>query len=430
MPDPRTAAFLLAALLPLACHPAPRVTWNFEGGSLERVEQPAPDRFRLFVNGQTDQDGRNRQASWYYIRVDGAPRTTLTLDMVGLPGEYNYQPNRGAITRDTPPVISYDGKTWSHVTDFEYDNAEPHLRLRIRPQQSRFWIAHTPPYVFSDLESQRRLVRGNSAAREQIIGKSVEGRDLLLWTIGPPAAKLNIWLMFRQHAWESGSSWVGDSAVRALLGDSRLRDRILWHILPLADPDGVAHGGVRFNRRGFDLNRNWDITDPVRMPEIAAQRKAILDWRAAGNSIDFFLSLHNTETNEYLEGPAGPLADSVYAALKQRTTFDPPRPFMPVVPNAAKGRANVVQELGAAQIPAFLMEQRIALNPKLGHLPEIADRAAFGRALVETLSIVVGRTPTSARDAHVPQASAARPSATKQSSPLPRPASPHPNRGP
>ncbi|MEO8369042.1 MAG: M14-type cytosolic carboxypeptidase [Candidatus Solibacter sp.] len=386
---PNLARLFVAIFLPLAGHAAARIAWNFEGGSLDRIEQPAPHRFRIFVHGQTDQDGRNRQASWYYFRVDGAPRTTLTLDMVGLPGEYNYQPNRGAITRDTPPVISYDGKTWSHVTDFEYDNAEPHLRLRIRSQQSRFWIAHTPPYTLVDLDRLRRLVRANSAAREQIIGKSVEGRDLLLWTLGTPTAKRNVWLMFRQHAWESGSSWVGDAAVRALLADQQLRDRVQWHILPVADPDGVAQGGVRFNRHGFDLNRNWDVTDPVRMPEIAAQRKAILDWRAAGHSIDFFLSLHNTETNEYLEGPAGPFADSIFAALKQRTAFDPPRPFMPVLPNTARGRANVVQALGAEHIPAFLMEQRIANNPKLGHLPEIADRTTFGRALVETLNAIL-----------------------------------------
>ena len=382
---------LAALLLPLACHAATRIAWNFEGGSLDRVEQTAPDRFRLFVDGQKDQDGRNRQASWYYFRVDGAPRTKLTLDMTGLPGEYNYQPNRGAITRDTPPVISYDGKSWTHVEDFEYDSAEPHLRLRIRPRQGRFWIAHTPPYTLADLERLRQVVRRHPAAQEQIIGKSVEGRDLLLWTIGDPAASLNVWLMFRQHAWESGSSWAGDGAVRALLADAHLRDRVRWHILPVADPDGVVHGGVRFNRHGFDLNRNWDVTDPVRMPEIAAQRKAILDFRAAGNSIDFFLSLHNTETNEYLEGPAGTLADSVFSALKERTTFDPPRPFSAVVPNTQKGRANVVQALGAAHIPAFLMEQRIAQNPKLGHLPEIADRTRFGRELVETLYAVLTR---------------------------------------
>jgi Cytosolic carboxypeptidase N-terminal domain len=146
---------LVGLLLPLVLSGVD-IRWQFEGGSLERVEKAAPDHFRVFVKGQTDQDKRNRQASWYFFRVDGAPRAVVTLDIVGLPGEYNYQPNRGAITKDTPPVISYDGKTWKHVDDFEYDATEPHLRLRVRAPQPRFWIAHTPPYTLADLDRLRK----------------------------------------------------------------------------------------------------------------------------------------------------------------------------------------------------------------------------------------------------------------------------------
>ena len=162
-------------------------------------------------------------------------------------------------------------------------------------------------------------------ARERKIGKSVEGRDLLLWTIGKPDAKVTVWLMFRQHAWESGSSWAGDGAVQALLRDSNLRAGVRWQILPMADPDGVAGGRVRFNHNGYDLNRNWDVDDARLMPEIAAQRSAIQEWRRAGNSIDLFFTLHNTETAEYLEGPPGALGEALFNALKEQTTFDPTR---------------------------------------------------------------------------------------------------------
>jgi len=41
------------------------------------------------------------------------------------------------------------------------------------------------------------------------------------------------------------------------------------------------------------------------------------------------------------------------------------------------------------KIPAFLMEQRISLNPKLGHLPEIPDRLAFGAQLVVAMAKAV-----------------------------------------
>src|SRR5262249_488688 len=160
-----------------------------------------------------------------------------------------------------------------------------------------------------------------------------------------------------------------EGAIRALLSDASLRDGIQWKILPMADPDGVAHGGVRFNRNGYDLNRNWDVRDPKLMPEIAAQRNAITEWLRAGNTVDLFLTLHSTETAEYLEGPSGALARDLFETLSKQTTFNPSRPFSAVVPNQDRGRANVAQALAAElKIPAFLTEQRIAHNTKLGHL--------------------------------------------------------------
>ena len=62
---------LIAFVAPLVCSGA-EIDWRFDSGSLDRVEKTAHDHFRVFVKGQTDQDKRNRQASWYYFRVDAA----------------------------------------------------------------------------------------------------------------------------------------------------------------------------------------------------------------------------------------------------------------------------------------------------------------------------------------------------------------------
>ena len=374
---------------------------DFEGGCLGRIEKVSETHFRLAAKGETDQDGRNRQANWYYFRVDDAGAKELTFDMVNLAGEYNYQPNRGAITKDTPPVISYDQRTWVHVESFTYDPDEPKLTLRITPRQGRFWIAHVPPYTLENLDRLRADARRHPDFREQVIGKTVGGRDLVLWTIAAPAAtkgKRSVWLMFRQHSWEAGSSWAGEGAVRALLRDGaesrRLRQSIIWKILPLCDPDGVARGGVRFNANGYDLNRNWDVEDRHKMPEIAAQRDAVREWIQGGHTILLFLSLHNTETGEYLEGPPQggdggrfrPLAERFFQILSKETTFAPTTPlrYADVTTTAGMaGRMTVVQGLyHDLKIPAFLMEQRISVNPKMGHLPEIPDRVAFGAQLV------------------------------------------------
>jgi hypothetical protein len=397
-----TCFLLLAAML----LPSATIHTDFEGGTLGSIEKVSETHFRLAVKGESDQDGRNRQANWYYFRVDGATQP-LTLDIVNLPGEYNYKPNRGAITKDTPPVISYDGVHWKHVAAFDYDAKEPKLILHIQPSGARFWIAHCPPYTNKTLAKLRDEIGGNGDFHEQVIGKTAGGRNLVLWTIthGPNKGKRTIWLMFRQHSWESGSSWAGEGAVRTLLADNAesrgLRDRVIWKIIPLCDPDGVARGGVRFNVNGFDLNRNWDVVDPVKMPEITAQRNAVKQWLAAGNHIDLLLSLHNTETAEYLEGPPDnggggkfkPLANRVFKILSQQTSFAPTRAVSyaeQTTTPGKKGRMTVIQGLYADfGIAGFLMEQRVSFNSKLRHLPEISDRVKFGGELVNALAQAV-----------------------------------------
>ncbi|MBS1831594.1 MAG: hypothetical protein JST65_02720 [Acidobacteria bacterium] len=398
----------MIALLPMAMLlSAATIHTDFEGGKMGRVEQVGPDHFRLHVVGQTDQAHRNRQASWYYFRVDGTRERTLTFDLVDLAGEYNYQPNRGAITRDTPPYISFDQKTWRPVETGEYDESGPSMRFRIQTglEHAHYWIAHVPPYTNQNLQALFEDVSGSPYLKIESIGRTPQKRDIPLLTItantGDPAGRKVIWLMFRQHAWEAGSSWTGQGAIRFLLSDDpvarEIRNGAIVKILPMCDPDGVANGGVRFNAAGYDLNRNWDINDPRKMPEIAAQKKAIYDWLDSGHRIDAFVTVHNTETSEYLAGPPDPskktrpLLERFNRFWMEGKTFAPSSPEPRVEPETTTsgmaGRMNVVQGLYAARhIPGFLIEMRIAKHPKLGgSRPNIADRMLAGREMVSAL---------------------------------------------
>ena len=387
--------FFLAALV--AIHS------NFDGGNIGKIETLAPDHFRCHIVGQADQDGRNRQANWYYFRVDHAANRTITFDLVDLAGEYNYQANRGAITKDTLPFYTSDQVHWHPVEDAVYDASVPSLQFKITAPADTFWVAHVPAYTAENLATLLRDVSKSGAVKESIVGKSVEGRPIPLLTITDSSVsdegKKVIWLMFRQHAWEAGSSWTGDGLIRfATSSDpvaARIRRETILKIFPLCDPDGVADGGVRFNRNGYDLNRNWDLVDPVKMPEIAAERRAILDWVDSGKRIDFFLTLHNTETNEYLN--CGPDPTPTQRALLQRvfdlwsagTTFAAAQPptFSATTTTAGKpGRMNVVQGLyHDRHIPGFEVEMRIVKHPKLNRRPNIEDRQRAGKELIQAI---------------------------------------------
>jgi hypothetical protein len=163
----------------------------------------------------------------------------------------------------------------------------------------------------------------------------------------------------------------------------------------MADPDGVAHGGVRFNKNGYDLNRNWDVIDQQKMPEIASQHRAMLAWVDSGHRLDAFLSLHNDEGGEYLEAPPGirPLAERIFQMLKETTTFNPTQPLadpgLTTTPGMP-GRMHVGQGLQhERKLPAMLMEQMVEYNSKLGHCPTARDRSEFGAGLVRVFAAAV-----------------------------------------
>jgi hypothetical protein len=380
------------------------VNADFEGGSIGPCRSVAENHIECALEGETDQDGRNRQATWYYFRLDAPAARELSIDFVELSGEYNYRPTAG-LNAETPPVFSYDRKAWRHPTTIEYESKTPRVRIRFTAERSPVWIAHVPPYTGEDLGRLLAEVGSHPHLKREVIGKTVGGREILLLTITDPAVPANakkvLWLMVRQHAWESGTSWVGEGALRFLLSSDpeaiALRRRTIFRMFPNCDPDGVARGGVRFNANGFDLNRNWDAVDPIRMPEITAQRKAVLDWVDAGRPLHLFLALHNTETGEYLEGPPtdkhADLMERFFRVLRETTVFSPTRdarPASPTTTTGLKGRMTVNQGLFHDRgIPAFLMEQMIAKNPRLERFPTVADRLRFGRDLARAMALAI-----------------------------------------
>jgi hypothetical protein len=377
------------------------IRWDFEGGSLANADCVGPSSFRCHVKGQVDQDGRNRQASWFYFRVDGAKGRLLTFTMVDLRGEYNYRPTMGAIRMDTLPFYSSDRMNWTPVETGSYDPSEPSLTYQVQIASDRVWIAYVPPYTLDNFRNLAAYLARIPEVNVEEIGRSVQGREIPLITITdsllPDRGKKVMWLMFRQHAWEAGSSWTGEGAMRFLTSSDplaqQIRRKAIVKVLPLCDPDGVANGTVRFNANGYDLNRNWDVVDPVKMPEITAERRSILNWVDAGNPIDFFVTIHNDQENEHLVGPP----DKRWLSLEKKAwsdwsscstiaaTLD--SQLMAATTTVGKpGRMNVVQGLSHDRgVPAFEIEMMIAKNPKLGRRPNVQDRLLSGQQLIQAI---------------------------------------------
>lgn len=378
--------------------PAP-ITFNtnFEGASLGKVEAVGEGQYRLHVPGQYDERGHNRQATWYSFRMDGVRGKDLILTLTDLVGEYNDKPGAVAMNADTVPVFSPDGHQWRHFPAMEWDNERKEATLRLRPESDSVWIAHAPLYTPQDLRRLLDEADRSPYARLEVIGKSVQGRDLHLLTVTdwetPDAGKKVLWLQARQHAWESGTSYVLEGALRYLLSPeaAELRRRVVFKLMPMGDPDGSASGKVRFNAHGYDVNRHWEEVDLRRkewlakMPEIWYQKKAILA-QAALRPIDLLVNMHNTETAEYVETLADdpvhrPRIEAFFKNLSERTLFDPSRP-----PTFNGGKGTTCSLYLEQKVPVLLMELRIGTSKKLGRRPTVEDRLQFGRQLAQEMA--------------------------------------------
>ena len=139
------------------------------------------------------------------------------------------------------------------------------------------------------------------------IGQTVQGRPLEIVRIGnepgpgtrnPAPVVHRVFVRARAHPWEAGSNWVAQGLIERLLRDDadarRWRERYVLYVLPMANKDGVARGGTRFNVNGKDLNRNWDRpADPSLVPENAALERWLEGMIAAGRKPDLAIELHN-----------------------------------------------------------------------------------------------------------------------------------------
>src|SRR4051812_36089855 len=119
---------------------------NFEGATLGKIEKLADAEFRCFVEGQSDEHGRNRQANWYYFRMNNVKDQDISLTLTDFVGEYNDKPGACAMNADTIPVFSYDDEHWEHFSAMTWNEQKKEATLKFHPTHGQIWIAHIAPY--------------------------------------------------------------------------------------------------------------------------------------------------------------------------------------------------------------------------------------------------------------------------------------------
>jgi hypothetical protein len=227
---------------------------------------------------------------WWYLEVTGLEvGEMLTLDVGDAPWA---TPDRAA--------VSDDGKTWRQ-TD-RGARHEKRITYRYQATAEKMWFAWGPPFVPADAETLvKRVAKSCERAEAFELCRSREDRPVWAIRFQPPprqdandAPPLGLWFQARQHAWESGSSWVAQGLIEWLASDDdrarTLRSKAEIIVVPIMDVDNVASGAGGKNEAPQDHNRDW--TDKPYHPAVAAAQANIKALNDAGQ-FDLFVDLHN-----------------------------------------------------------------------------------------------------------------------------------------
>src|SRR5688500_5382218 len=209
-----------------------------------------------------ERDSPNRAAGHFHFQLQGRPGAELTLVLHNFDNVYNGRPG-AAVSGKSICYLSEDRKRW-RIIPAEFlpggpagDRSGSRLRVRVKLDGPSLYLARLEPYRISDLDRLLDEVRKNPRAEVTEVGKTVEGRPLEIVRVGDPAAPHRVLLRARAHPWEPGGNWVVQGLIRSLLADDPVSRRCLGrycvYVMPMANKDGVARGGTRFNMHGRDL---------------------------------------------------------------------------------------------------------------------------------------------------------------------------------
>lgn len=268
-----------------------KVDSDFPGGSGVVQEIDQDSRFiRLLPD---DHPGRGWRC-WWYVKLTGlTPGTTFTLEVGEAPWA---TPDRATLSLD-------GGKTWQH-SEAGVRNGKQ-IRYELPAEQDSLLVAWGPPFVPADAAALvQRLAQSSAAAEAFVLCRTREGRETPALRV---ASQQNdqtgprplIWIQARQHAWESGASWVCRGFTEWLLSDASearaLRQQAEVVIVPIMDIDNVHRGAGGKNQSPQDHNRDW--SDQPHWRAVAAAQ-AEIGVAAAENRLAMFIDLHNPSARD------------------------------------------------------------------------------------------------------------------------------------
>jgi hypothetical protein len=278
-----------------------RVSSDFPGGSAKVLNIDQTNAMVRITPAGAPERG---WPCWWYLRIDGVDASQpLVLEVVA---------NQAMVQAGDPPqtrklsadwslpaqaAFSTNGITWEHTAPGERQGGR--RIYRVTTASPTVWLAWGPPFTLKDATELIQKAGAHCPyAKSFVLAHTREGRPVPGLRVSQPGTaagqRFGVWIQARQHAWESGSSWVARGFVEWLVSSDpaakSLRQKADLVVIPVMDVDNVEQGQGGKKQWPRDQNEDWGPAP--HFPEVRAGMDQISALAKAGR-LDLLLDLHN-----------------------------------------------------------------------------------------------------------------------------------------
>src|SRR6266545_6879357 len=162
-------------------HPLEFIDTSFENASPLWYDFAPDGTVLVHLLYDHERSSPNRAAGHIHFQLHAKPGSRLTLEFTNLDNVWNGA--SGSVARELKTVvISENGRDWKPLPLESLP--ENRVRLHVEMPGPRLYVARVEPYRLSDLDKFLANLRTNRLVEINIIGRTVQGRELEIIRVG------------------------------------------------------------------------------------------------------------------------------------------------------------------------------------------------------------------------------------------------------
>ncbi|XP_015179661.1 PREDICTED: cytosolic carboxypeptidase NnaD [Polistes dominula] len=253
---------------------------RFESGNLGKVVKISDTYYQLYLRRDLY---TQRHTQWYYFQISNTrSRITYRLSIVNMcKDESLYNEGLRPLLYSTEDARTKSigwrrcGENISYYKNGESDEEKEKHTLTFNicfpHDHDIVYLAYCYPYTYTDLQEYLTKIVSDPVksrfTKLRLLCRTLAGNGVYYLTITAPTyyeeirRKRGVVITARVHPGETPSSWTMKGIIDFLTGESNrakeLRERFVFKLIPMLNPDGVIVGNNRCSLSGKDLNRQY-----------------------------------------------------------------------------------------------------------------------------------------------------------------------------